>query len=263
MKRLRSTLRVVLASAEMTLRMNVMDSFILFGLLVQPLIIATLALWILRDRGGDYAIFVVVGSGMTGLWSSLLFVSGNSITEERWNSTLECLVGAPVSLGTIVFGKNLANVVQSLASMVVSYLFAALLFGYALRINHPGAFLISLLLTVLSFVAFGMVIAPIFVINPDVQRWQNALEFPVYILGGFLFPIALLPFWSTPISYVLAPYWAARALHSSSSGSGDPSELWLCWGMMIVVSAASLLLSRLLMARVLRKARTDATLNLS
>jgi ABC-2 type transport system permease protein len=263
MRRLRGTLRVVLTVAEMTWRMNVMDSFILFGLLIQPLIIATLALWILRERGGDYAIFVVVGSGMTGLWSSLLFVSGNSITGERWQSTLECLVGAPVDLGTIVFGKNLSSVLQSLASMVVSYLFAALLFGYALRINHPGAFLISLVLTVLSFIAFGMLIAPIFVINPDVQRWQNALEFPVYILGGFLFPIALLPFWTTPVSYVLAPYWAARALHASSSGNGDASEMLLCWGMMIVVSIASLLLSRLLMVRVLHKARTDATLNMS
>jgi ABC-2 type transport system permease protein len=263
MSGLRSTLRVVRTAAEMTFRMNVLDSFILFGLLIQPLIIATLALWILRDRGGDYAVFVVVGSGMTGLWSSLLFVSGNSITEERWTSTLECLVGAPTGLGTIVFGKNLANVLQSLASMVVSYLFAALLFGYPLRINHPGAFALSLFLTVLSFVAFGMVIAPVFVINPDVQRWQNALEFPVYILGGFLFPIALLPFWTTPVSYVLAPYWAARALHSSSSGTGDPGELALCWGMMVVVSLASLFLSQILMKRVLHKARADATLNLS
>ena len=82
----------------MTLRSNVMDSFVLFRLLVQPLIIALLALWMLQDRGGSYAIFVVVGSGMTGLWSSLLFVSGNSITVERWIGTLEALVGVPTPL---------------------------------------------------------------------------------------------------------------------------------------------------------------------
>jgi hypothetical protein len=41
-----------------------------------------------------------------------------------------------------------------------------------------------------------------------VQQWQNAMEFPVYILAGFLFPIALLPDWTGPISYALPPYWA-------------------------------------------------------
>ena len=56
-----------------------MDLFIIFTVLVQPLIIALLALWMLKDKGRDYAIFVVVGSGMTGLWSSLLFIGGNSI----------------------------------------------------------------------------------------------------------------------------------------------------------------------------------------
>ncbi len=39
----------------------------------------------LQDKGADAAMFVVVGSGLTGLWSSLLFISGNSINSERWS----------------------------------------------------------------------------------------------------------------------------------------------------------------------------------
>ena len=113
----RSTITV----AEMTLRQTVMDSFIIFTVLLQPLIIALLALWMLRDKGSEYAMFIVVGSGLTGLWSSLLFVSGNSINMERWSGTLETLVGVPTRLETIVFGKNLANVAQSTISMIGSY----------------------------------------------------------------------------------------------------------------------------------------------
>ena len=255
-------LRVIATAAQMSLKMMAADAFIVFAVLFQPLIIALLGMWMLQGRGGDFAIFVVVGSGMTGLWSSLLFVSGNSITTERWTGTLEMLVGMPTPVQVVVFGKNIASVLQSLLSMVGSYLLVAIFFGYQLTIAQPGLFLISLVFTVISFVCFGLVIAPVFILNPDVQRWQNGLEFPIYILGGFLFPIALLPGWTTPLSYLLAPYWAARALHVTSSGGADFNfgEVALCWGMMLLFSVIYVIASRWLFRVMLRRARIDATL---
>ncbi len=252
--------RAAAAAFELALRSNLTDSFVLFAIVVQPLIIAILGFWMLRDTGGDYVIFVVVGSGMTGLWSSLLFISGNSITRERWTGTLEILVGQPTPIPVIIFGKNLAHVSQSLLSMIGSYFLAALIFGFALHVTQPFLFGISLVLTVISFVCFGLIIAPVFVMNPSVQQWQNAIEFPIYILAGFLFPIALLPEWSTPLSYILAPYWAARALHGTSSGNAPFSEIALSWGMMLLFSILYILLSRILFRVMLRKARVDATL---
>jgi len=198
---------------------------------------------------------------MTGLWSGLLFMCGNSITWERWSGTLETLVGVPTPLDAIVIGKNLANVLQSLASMVVSYLLALVLFGYSLTILQPLLFAISLALAVVAFISFGMIIAPIFVMNPSVQQWQNGLEFPVYILSGFLFPIALLPNWTTPLSYLLPTYWAARALHGTSSVNAPIEETLFAWGMMIVFSALYLFIANRLFKKMLVKARTDATLD--
>lgn len=197
---------------------------------------------------------------MTGLWRSLLFISGNSISMERWTGTLELLIGQPTPIQIIVFGKNLANVLQSLLSMVASYIFAALFFDFSLMITQPLMFGISLLFTVLAFVSFGLIIAPIFVLNPGVQQWQNAMEFPVYILSGFLFPIALLPGWSTPLSYLLTPYWAARALHGASSGNVEPGEIAFSWLMMLVFSVLYIILSGVLFRVMLRRAREDASL---
>jgi ABC-2 type transport system permease protein len=254
--------RSMLMIAEMTLRQNVMDSFIIFAVLVQPLLIAILALWMLRDKGSQYAIFVVVGSGMTGLWSSLLFISGNSINVERWSGTLETLVGVPTSMSVIVFGKNLANVIQSLASMVVCYLLAALVFHYPLQIAQPLLFVVSLLLTVIAFISFGLIIAPVFVMNPSVQQWQNAMEFPIYILCGFIFPIAMLPGWITPVSYLLPPYWAAHALHGTSSGGIALQETLLSWGLMLLFSILYLLIAGRLFRAMIHKARVDATLDM-
>jgi ABC-2 type transport system permease protein len=244
----------------MTLRQNIIDGFIIFTVLVQPLVIAMLALWMLRDRAAEQAIFIVVGSGLTGLWSSLLFISGNSITSERWSGTLEMLVGQPTPLPVIVFGKNLAHVTQSLGSMIVAYGLSTLVFGYSLQIQETIHFVVSLGLAVIAFVCFGLIIAPLFIMNPAIQGWQNALEFPVYILSGFLFTIALLPDWTTPVSYLLAPYWAARALHGSSSGVTAISEIYFSWGMLILFSTLYLILAGYLFKKMLYKTRVDATL---
>ncbi len=252
--------RAMFAATEMALRQNVFDSFIFFTVLIQPLVIATLALWMLGERGADAVVFVVVGSGMTGLWSSLLFISGNSLNAERWTGTLEMIVAQPTPIHWIVFGKNLAHVGQSLASMIVAYAVAAWVFGYHIQISSPALFIVSLGLLILAFVSFGLIIAPIFLMNPGIHGWQNAMEFPVYILSGFLFPIALLPGWTTPASYLLAPYWGAKALHGTSSGGASIGEVLFSWLMLLTFSALYWWLARKLFRRMLDKVRKDATI---
>jgi len=259
-RKFRSYLRVILSTFEMTLRQNVLDGFIVFTVLIQPLLIALLALWMLQAKSGEQAIYVIVGSGMTGLWSSLLFISGNSITAERWSGTLEVLVGQPTPIQVIIFGKNLAHVSQSLGSMIVAYLVSSILFGFHLNVQQPILFILSIFLTVIAFVTFGLIIAPIFIMNPGVQGWQNAMEFPVYILSGFLFPIALLPDWTTPFSYLLAPYWAARALHGTTSMGTPLAEIGFSLLMLIIFSSIYIIISNFLFRKMLYKTREDATL---
>ncbi len=254
--------RTILVVAEMNIRQQMTDGFILFTVLFQPIIIALLGLWMLKDKGADAAMFVVVGSGLTGLWSSLLFISGNSINFERWTGTLESLVAIPTPFEVIVFGKNLANVIQSLLSMVLGYIIAAFAFGYSLNVQQPLLFVISILLAVIAFISFGLIIAPIFVMNPGVRAWQNAMEFPVYVLCGFLFPIALLPGWTTPVSYLLPPYWAAIALHGTSTGGASLNETLFAWGMMLLFSLIDVLIASRLFKLMLYKARADATLGM-
>ena len=254
--------RTILVVAEMTLRQQMTDGFIIFTVLFQPIIIAVLGLWMLKDKGADAAMFVVVGSGLTGLWSSLLFISGGSINAERWSGTLEALVALPTPFQVIVFGKNLANVLQSLVSMVVGYFIAAYAFGYSLSIGQPLLFVVSLLLAVIAFISFGLLLAPIWVMNPGVRAWQNAMEFPVYVLCGFLFPIALLPGWTTPISWLLPPYWAAVALHGTSTGGASLNQTLIAWVMMLLFSFIDLFVASRLFKLMLYKARADATLGM-
>jgi ABC-2 type transport system permease protein len=86
------------------------------------------------------------------------------------------------------------------------------------------------------------------------------MEFPIFILSGFLFSIALLPGWTTPLSYILAPYWAARALQGASSGGASTADILFSLGMLILFSVIYLIIAAFLFHKLLIKARSDATL---
>ncbi len=256
------SLRVVRTAFELDIKQQAVDLFMIFGVLIQPLLIAIMAIYVLKERDASRGIYVVVGSGMTGLWTSLLFRGAFNINGERFMGTLEGIVASPTSLGTVVIGKTLAAVTMSLLSMIISYGLAAVIFRFPLSIAQPLPFLGSLLMTVPAFISLGLLIAPLMAVNLSLSGWVNALEYPMYILGGFLFPILLLPGWTTPISYILTPYWAARILHATSSGGVAISETLLCWGMMLVLGAGYLTISYRLFKIVLHRARVDATLSL-
>lgn len=255
-------LRVVWTAFYLYLKQISVDSFVIFTVIVQPLIVALLALYMLRDSQGFQAIYVIVGSAMTGLWSGTLFFSSFNIEFERWTGNLENIVGSPSHLATVIIGKTLANTTMSLSSMLVGYTLAVLLFDFRLTIAQPVLFFFSLLLTVLALISMGLVIAPLMSTNPGATVWANALEFPMFILGGFLFPVLLLPTWTTPLSYVLAPFWAARALHATSSGGAPFGQVFVSWGLLIVFSVAYWFISAWLFRVLLRRAREEATLGL-
>ena len=255
-------LRVVSVVFLLYLKQIAVDPFVIFTVIVQPVLVALLGIYMLRDRPGFQAIYVVVGSALTGLWSGTLFFSSFNIAFERWTGNLENIVGSPTHLATVIIGKTLANMTMSLSSMVLSYTLATLLFGFRLSIAYPALFAVSVLLTVLALISLGMVIAPLMATHPGANVWANALEFPMYILGGFLFPVLLLPGWTTPVSYVLAPYWAARAMHIASSGGAPLSDVFMSWALLIGFSVAYWFLSAWLFRVLLRRAREEATLGL-
>lgn len=256
-------LRVIRAAALVELRYLAVNRFMLFCLLVQPFFVAVTTMFMLR-RGSQFdPTYVVVGAGLTGVWSLVLFNSNWAIGGERWQGTLEVTVGTPTSVMLVIAGKMLGTTLLSFASMVVCYVVGAWLFGYTLRVENPPAFLLSVLLGLGGMWASAMLIAPLGILWRWVGQIVNVFEYPVYMLGGFLFPVLLLPAWSTPASWALPPFWAATALHASSAGTAGGAGLTAVWAMLALTSIGATLLARPLFRLILRRATAQGTLALS
>ena len=72
-------------------------------------------------------------------------------------------------------------------------------------------------------------------------------------------PLALLPSWVRPISWVLAPTWGMSAIRESALGGTPLPDLLLCLGL----GAAYVAFGVLVTDRVLRAARERGTLSLT
>ncbi len=184
-----------------------------FILFVQPVLYGTLMYLMFRESGKENFIeYIVLGTGMMNLWSSIIFSSGQAIARERRMGTLELMNVMPTSFQTIISGKIVGAVVISLISTINGYLFIIIISGQRFGVEHPFLFAVALLLVVISCVAIAIMLAAVFAISRQARMLANTAEFPIFIVTGLLFPLTLLPKWVLPISYILTPTWAIKVL---------------------------------------------------
>lgn len=123
--------------------------------------------------------------------------------------------------------------------------------GYAELPGHPNT-------TAVQW-ALGFVLAVLFVRFRQAWALGNMLEYPVWLIAGFLVPLSLFPSWVRPISWVLAPTWGIRAIRGAALGG----SAWGDIGMSLLLGGAYVLLGILLVHRALDAARGKGTLALT
>src|SRR5688500_10306547 len=92
------TVRLISSITWFNVRMLLASEFFVLITFIAPLIFATLGFFLFRSGGGTAGqtlLYVALGTGMRGVWSTTLFGCGGAIAWQRWEGTLELLVSAP------------------------------------------------------------------------------------------------------------------------------------------------------------------------
>jgi ABC-2 type transport system permease protein len=237
-----------------------LSGFFLLISVLQPLIFATIAFYMHRAGAREGSLlYVALGAGLMGMWSSTLFGSGGAIQWQRWQGTLEILVAAPPRFILTVLPLTLATASIGLYSVVATLFWGRVLFDVPFELEHPWLFALALPATVLGLGLLGLVMASTFVLYRHANAFSNLLEYPIWLVTGLLIPVSLLPGFVEPLSWVLAPTWGVRAIRESALG-GEPLT---AIGMCLVLSAAYGLIGTITMANFERLARSRATLALT
>lgn len=259
-----NNLKVLWSTFKLQIVQSLSRATFRFCIIVQPLIYTFILYMMYKDSGRpNYVNFVVLGSGLSSLWSSICFSSAGDLERERNMGTLENLFCSPTKFTTIMLGKILANTFLGLSGIVLSLIFTKVFFNENLYISHLGLFSIASIMTVFSFVAIALVICPIFTLSKNARALMNCLEYPVFILCGFVFPIDMLPSFIRPFSYMLAPTWAVKIMKDSSMGAGQLKEFCEELVVLTVICMAYIVVSRLLFLKIDRQTRIKATLGVS
>ena len=253
-------MRIFLLSAKVQLLEVTASFFMLFNALLQPFFIAVIAMYMLRNQATFEPVYVVVGAGLSGLFGVTLFTGTNAVTRERFQGNLELLEASPAPVMIVMGGKMAGNQALALTSMVVTYVVGAGMFQYPIAVDQPIIFAVSMFMALFSLWTMGMLFAPLSILWPPVEQFLGGLEYPVFIVCGFLFPVALLPGWFLPFSYALPPYWAARALHGASLGSLQFDEIALAWLILLATSGMLLVVALMFFRVFLRLGRRKGTL---
>lgn len=228
--------------------------------LLQPVIFATIAFYMFKAGGRPGTLlYAALGAGMMGIWSTTLFGSGGALQWNRWQGTLELLVAAPAPFIAVLLPLTLATSVTGAYSLVSTLVWGRLLFGVPLHFVHPIGFVVAVPAAVLSLGLMGLLMASSFVLYRNANALSNLLEYPVWVATGLIFPVALLPGWVAPISWLLAPRWGVDAIRHAALGSG---AVWFPIAMCAVTGAAYLVLAAGFLRIFEREARARATLAL-
>ena len=139
-----------------------------------------------------------------------------TVTFEKKNRSFERLLLAPIPLELLMLAKTGGAIVFGVANAFVPVVMAAFLsdlseVGWSAFL--PAVFLIAVASTFLGlFIAVA--VSEVF----EAQTFSNFFRFPMIFLCGLFFPIAKLPLFLKPLSYLLPLTYGADILHGAVHG---------------------------------------------
>lgn len=255
---MREQLRVFHASALLQLRTQRSTFFVVSGI-VQPA--GFLGVTLMARRGGQNLdpAALALGLALVGLWGTTIWQAGFVLRGERWQGTLAPVLSRPASLGVVLAGKAAASTLRSSLFVVPTVVVAAALAGESVPARHPVALLAAALGVLVSASIFGMLVGCLFVLSRSAGRIAEAATYPIFILGGLVVPLSLLPRWLRPLADGVSLHWGAELLHAASVGTAQPGRAWL---LLAVTTACYGAGAAILFGRMVDRGRRDGSLEL-
>ena len=211
--------------------------------------------------GGDYFSFAVVGVAFSSLLG--MFQEGLSavVRSAQVSGTLEALLVTPASIPTVLFGSSLYSLILQVFRTVLHLGVALAFFGMTLgRVNVPGVLSVGVL-TVLCFIGVGILSASFILVYKTGNPFGWILGTVSGLLGGVVFPVALLPPWIRWASSLLPVTYALDGMRKSLLASAGFAEVLPDIAALAVFNIILLPASLLAFRLAVRKAKRDGTLS--
>ena len=255
--------QVLKASVFLTSKLFLAEPEWLFPNIIPPFIITLVAFFLMHGQSGpSILLYLVLGSGLMGMWGTTIYASANSIGFDRWNGTMESTLAAPMPLSWIALGRVLFNTLQGVLTAVFILVIGLAWFRTGFLLVNPPAFFLASIATFLSLSFFGLLMTTVLLLSRKGGFITNSMEIPVYIATGTMFPVILLPLIYLPFAFMLAPTWGIDAIRLAALPGyvGLPTTYWEDMAIMAAETLGYLALAFFLFKRVEAYAKRIGTL---
>ena len=179
-------LSILLSTMRVQMKQSFARPMFRFCLLANPILNTILLYEMYRGCGEDnFMAYVVLGSGLMGLWGCICFSSAGDINRERYSGTLALIFAAPARFPAIILGKIIGNTLMSLLTLGISLVTAVVLFRIPLMLASPLYFLLALSAV---FGIFGLTVGLVLFVSQLCALYSYGTEFtapfsPAYSKG--------------------------------------------------------------------------------
>ncbi len=256
--------QVLKACIVMTAKLFFADPQWIIPNIIAPFVFTLVAFFLFggQTSTASFLLYLVLGSGLMGMWGTTIYGSSNSINFDRWNGTMESTLAAPIPLSWIALGRVLFNTFEGVINALFILVIGLVWFQVGFGLVNPGLFFLAAVSTFLSLSAFGLLMCTVILLSRKGGFITNSMEIPVYMATGTMFPVSLLPIVALPFAFILGPTWGIEAIRLSAlpGYSGLATGYWEDLGILAVETLAYLALAFVLFKRVEAYAKKMGTL---
>lgn len=206
----------------------------------------------------DLAPFALLAPAVMTSVGMAVMQAGESLSRDRSAGVLEALLTTPATLAAVLLGRIATITAVSLLGIAECWLVGALGFGVVVAVAHPFAFAVTLAATAIGIAATGFLMASIFVVGRNVRSFQNSVTFPLYLLGGAMVPVAMLPSGVEALARVFFLSWATDLLRDSLAPAPVEDFGWRV-AAVLGLGTATAALGFWIMHRLVRRIRLNGT----
>lgn len=163
--------------------------------------------------------FVAVGNALQSLAIVSIFAVCNITGEEKAQGTLQNILASPASRFSIFVGRAMFQIVNGLATVLIAFVYAALIFGVDFSQANMASLAVTVLVTTFAMTAFGLMLSSLGLFLRTSMIIANIFLFIGLLVCGVNFPISYLPAWLQPLSLAIPMTYATAAAREAVAGA--------------------------------------------
>lgn len=249
----------ILTIARLQTRLTLSSPITYVSSIVTPaMLLALLVLGRASRPTGPDALVILVGTLLAAFWTTCVWGGVGLLRRERQARTLGASMTSPMSIISVYLAKLVGAVSAGFAGVLITVASCAILLGMSLPPVSIAALAVGACLSILTGAAGSLFAGSIMLTSRHGAHLSNVLGVPVTLLSGTIIPLALVPEYLRPVSWLISLSWLFRWLVSA----GSPTLDWGALAMTVALTAFYLTSGIMLLRSALGRARRQNSLEL-